>query len=365
MPAEKPDITVSSLLMSLVATTLDRFQGSAALKRFFENHTGYLVNQRVQSWLVEVECRELLYRLHPLTVFSSVLGLPTRNFMWDSGEGSFLSYAENFFRNIFRWHHPSAPLWQRIINYTLLPSLLAFGWHLLKALPNLLLAGTKLIVSLAFLLVSVTALLVGILGFIIAGELGLIALETNKPLILIITIPFIIIGAVLAIAGILSLVALGAAGYVFQVVISPYNSFMHHWEQGGAYKAVAILDLIIVAAVYALLAVYGLPALAAGLGVLMASVALPALITAGVNIVLTVIASLTASTALLASLGAAVGFVGTMAYFIADKASDWYYSLGLGGYVEKNLDYEASQGLLELSPTVKPNAQPHMFQPSQ
>jgi hypothetical protein len=322
----------------------------------------------------------------PFAFLSTLFGIPTRNFKW--GASSTISSAENFFRNLFRWHHPSAPMWQKVLNYTLIPSLLAFGWHAIKAVPTLAVNLVYFLLSLAVALAYiVSGFVTGALTFIFGLLNNTIQDAIEKPADAIKWgIPYLITGAV-AVANVISFIALTIGfvlfAFVQAVLFHPLLTIKALWTGQGEHpifsaveeylkqkgyeskvnyvgRTLAILGLLIGVTAFALLALYTLPLLISFITVAAPAI-FPAFIATGLNAALGAFTSFAIlASAFFAPIGAVVGsilpaigssavvteavlgltfitgallpVIGSLISFGGEKLADWYYKLSVDNY---------------------------------
>jgi len=344
-------------------------------------------NPGASEKLIEADFEYITTDLFAL--FSLLLGIPTRNFKWD---GEHISSFRNFLINLFRWHHPSAPPWQKGINFfSLILPILAFSWHLLKALPSLAIHLVEI--------VGLTAL--AILFAIPAGFAGLCALsfgtiaDSNlmRGAAIFILIPVMVVLFIAMLAGVVTAVPPILAAFVFRAIFSPYQNFMNALRCEGFYAffstnggsefkkimsvlsiITALLSLAISIVAYALLAIYALPFIALGITSI-APAYLPTFMVTGLQMALTafsqiaslaapwfapigsfiagflpfISSSLTASAISLAAIiGAALPLIGCYINYKIEEWGEWYYKLGVNRYFElrkngEHLEEESSE----------------------
>ena len=363
--------------LSLVGTELDRSADELS-------HTPDTV--RDSSKVLVISYSGGPYPFHFLTMISLLLGFPTRNFLWDNEDLvkvindpknagklrkitsniSFTSHLANLARNIFKWHQPSSPFWQKALSFSLIFPLLAFSWHMLLAIPNLLLNVARLLtIPLPFFLLMS---MISIARFLFERSS-----EDNKdskfeqfanklPNTRWVQWPLLAVKGLVMFLFLCVLFSATIVAFTARAIFSPVENFKNFWSaHTGPFRVIgkplAILSALITISAYIALAVFALPAL-----VTLAPAYLPAFAVTGLNAVLaaftwlaglgsivftpigavisSVVGSVFAGTAitnavigLAAVTGAVLGIVGSLWAHFARKLDDWCYYLAVKEFV--------------------------------
>ena len=325
-------------------------QGSGIQAPEFWDRLG---NAKVNTGAESVRQSDRLHREHFSTKIFLAAGFSTRNYIWDTKEG----FGTNAWKTFTRWHHPTAPLWQRIINYTGIAPLLAVLWQVSMAVPKF---AVNVLRPIAWALsMAVSAFLPLVIAYA-AKKIIKSIIKTTFPIVA--KVPLLFLPVVVA-------VATWPLAFVFKLIADvtfyPYETFKAYWEAsrassngffdqaiGIAKKAAAIFAVLLAIAIFTTLAtlaaIYMPGFIVAGISAALASSGLAgitAAVFAPIGAAITGVLAPFFATAALSNTaigfavvaGATFGLVSSLGNYVAEKLGDWYHSVALATYLTKKL----------------------------
>jgi hypothetical protein len=303
--------------------------------------------------LAAVRTADAKHRSHFSTKILLAAGVSTRPYL---SESSLFPFLTSVLKDLARWHHALSPLWQKIINYTIIPPLLAVLWQVAMAVPTFVVKvlrpiawGLSMVASAVIPLVIAYAMR-EVIESILSATFSIFA-----------KIPLLLVPAVIAIAT-------APIGFILKfmadVIFYPYETFKENWEASRTLSD-SFLDQVIGIARkgVAILTVLAAISLFAGLGVV-AAMYMPGFIVAGLSAALAYTGLASLSAAVFAPIGAAItssalgvlltalgvsngalgfavvagatfGLAASLGNYVTEKVSDWYHSFALVAFLTK------------------------------